>query len=246
MVYLPRLALVGVAFLISAVAGLLLTLVRPFHPDNSRLCARLYAWPILRLLGIRMEVDVDTLDALRQSCVVIANHQSNLDLFILGSVVPRRTVSVGKKSLKWIPLFGQAYWLAGNILVDRGNPRSAKHAMRVTHAALKERDTSIWVFPEGTRSLGRGLQPFKKGAFQMAVAAGVPIVPVCASSYVGRLHFGRWGSGRVRIQSLPPIPTEGLSARDVPALMERCQASMSACIERLDTQASPRGWAEPA
>ncbi len=246
MLYLLRLASVGIVFLVSGTAGLLLALGRPFHPDNSRLCARLYAWPILRLLGVRVEPELDSLYALKRSCVIVANHQSNLDLFVLGGIVPRRTVSVGKKSLKWIPLFGQAYWLAGNILVDRGSPRSAKQAMRVTTEALTERDTSIWIFPEGTRSLGRGLQPFKKGAFQMAIAAGVPIVPVCASSYVGRLRFGRWRSGQVRIRSLDPIDTDGLGPQDIPALMAACQASMQACIEELDAVDPLEGLAEPA
>ncbi|WP_263143496.1 1-acylglycerol-3-phosphate O-acyltransferase [Pseudomonas sp. RIT-PI-AD] len=234
MLHLFRMLLLAVHCLLASVLSLLLTLARPFHPDNSRLCARLYAWPALCLLGIRVEARLDSLPTPEQSCVIVANHQSNFDLFVLGRIVPERTVSIGKQSLKWIPFFGQAYWLAGNVLVDRGNPRSAKRALKITQQTLRQRTTSIWIFPEGTRSLGRGLQPFKKGAFQMAINAGVPIVPVCVSSYAGRLQLDRWRSGRVSIQALPAIPTQGMGSQDLSALMEECRAQMQACIQRLD------------
>jgi 1-acyl-sn-glycerol-3-phosphate acyltransferase len=164
----------------------------------------------------------------------VANHQSNYDLYVLGRVVPPRTVSIGKKSLKWIPFFGQLYWLAGNVLIDRGNGQQAKQAMLQTTETLQQRDTSIWVFPEGTRNLGKGLLPFKKGAFQMAIAAGVPIIPVCVSSYAGRLKLNSWNGGKVLIRSLPAIPTLGLTLDDLPQLMERCQQMMHDCIEQLD------------
>lgn len=81
-----------------------------------------------------------------------------------------------------MPLFGQLFWLAGNVLIDRGNAQKARRSMLTTTHTLQHEETSIWVFPEGTRNLGESLLPFKKGAFQMAIAAGVPIVPVCVST----------------------------------------------------------------
>jgi 1-acyl-sn-glycerol-3-phosphate acyltransferase len=236
MLFLARMLLMGLHFLLAGVLGLLLGLFRPFNPDNSRLCARLYSLPALCLLRLKLKAEVKSLFGQEQACVVIANHQSNYDLYVLGRVVPPRTVSIGKKSLKWIPFFGQLYWLAGNVLIDRGNARQAKQAMLQTTETLQSRDTSIWVFPEGTRNLGKGLLPFKKGAFQMAIAAGVPIVPVCVSNYAGRLKLNRWNSGKVLIRSLPAIPTLGLTLDDLPQLMERCQQVMRECIEQLDQQ----------
>lgn len=92
-----------------------------------------------------------------------------------------------------MPLFGQLFWLAGNVLIDRGNAHKARQSMR--RPTLQNEDTSIWVFPEGTRNLGEDLlPPFKKGAFQMAIAAGVPIVPVCVSNYIKRMRLNRWRS----------------------------------------------------
>lgn len=236
MLFLARMLLMGLHFIVAGVLGLLIGLCRPFNPDNSRLCARLYSLPALCLLRLKLKTEVASLYGQDRPCVIIANHQSNYDLYVLGRVVPPRTVSIGKKSLKWVPFFGQLYWLAGNVLIDRGNAYKAKQAMLETTETLQQRDTSIWVFPEGTRNLGRGLQPFKKGAFQMAIAAGVPVIPVCVSTYAGRLTLNRWSSGRIMIRSLPAIATHGMTLDDLPQLMERCQQMMGHCIEQLDQQ----------
>ncbi|WP_339548234.1 1-acylglycerol-3-phosphate O-acyltransferase [Pseudomonas sp. RA_35y_Pfl2_P32] len=236
MLYLFRMLLMGLHFVLAGVLGVLLGLCRPFNPDNSRLCARLYAWPAMCILRLRVKTDVDSLTHKTQSCVVLANHQSNYDLFVLGNVVPHRTVCIGKKSLKWVPLFGQLFWLAGNVLIDRGNAHKARQSMLTTTHTLQHKDTSIWVFPEGTRNLGKELLPFKKGAFQMAIAAGVPIVQVCVSNYINHMRLNRWNSGQILIRSLPPIPTAGLTLDDMPQLMAQCREQMRECIEAMDRQ----------
>ncbi len=234
MLHILRLVLLGVHFLVAGAINLTLVLLRPFNPDNSRLCGRVYSLPALRFLGLRSYLQVDELRKLTSPCVIVVNHQSNFDLFILGSVVPRRTVTIGKTSLRWIPIFGQIYWLAGNVLIERGNAAKAKAAMLKTTDTLQHQDTSIWVFVEGTRNLGQGLLPFKKGAFQMAIAAGVPVVPVCCSNYKRTMRLNRWHSGTLRIQALPPIGTTGMTLDDMPELMERCRDQMLACINVLD------------
>ncbi len=162
MLFLLRMLLMGLHFMLAGVLGVLVGLCRPFNPDNSRLCARLYALPAMWILGLNVKADVDSLRHKPGTCVVIANHQSNYDLFVFGNVVPYRTVCIAKKSLKWVPLFGQLFWLAGNVLIDRGNAYKARRAMLTTTHTLQHEDTSIWVFPEGTRNLGKGLLPFKE------------------------------------------------------------------------------------
>jgi 1-acyl-sn-glycerol-3-phosphate acyltransferase len=236
MLFLLRMVLMSLHFIVAGVLGVLIGVCRPFNPDNSRLCARLYAVPAMWLLGLEVKADVDSLRHKPGTCVIIANHQSNYDLFVFGTVVPHRTVCIAKKSLKWVPLFGQLFWLAGNVLIDRGNAHKARRAMLTTTRTLQHEDTSIWVFPEGTRNLGKGLLPFKKGAFHMAIAAGVPIVQVCVSNYVTHMQLNRWNSGDVLIRSLPPIPTVGMTSEDIPALMQACQAQMDACIKAMDGQ----------
>jgi 1-acyl-sn-glycerol-3-phosphate acyltransferase len=122
------------------------------------------------------------------------------------------------------------------VLIDRGNAVKAKQAMLAVTEALQQHDLSIWVFAEGTRNHGKGLGPLKKGAFVMAINAGVPIVPVCASTYVTHMKLNRWHSGDVVLRSLDPIPTTGLTLDDVPALMERCRTLMVECIATLDAE----------
>jgi 1-acyl-sn-glycerol-3-phosphate acyltransferase len=236
MLFALRMSLMVVLFIVAGVLGLLLGLCRPFNPDNSRLCARFYAVPAMWLLRLRVKTEMDPRFEHTRPCVIISNHQSNYDLFVCGNVVPPRTVCIGKKSLKWVPLFGQLFWLAGNVLIDRGNPYKARQSIADTTDTLQHKDTSIWVFAEGTRNLGKGLLPLKRGAFQMAIDAGVPIVPVCVSTYVRDMRLNRWDSGEVMIRSLPPIPTNGLSVDDIPDLISRCQAQMQACIQEMDEQ----------
>ncbi|WP_290902124.1 1-acylglycerol-3-phosphate O-acyltransferase [Aquabacterium sp.] len=238
MLFVLRVPLLAVHFVIASVIGLLIGLCRPFNPDNSRLCARVYSLPALRIMGIRVKLEIGDLIEHARPAVLAANHLSNHDLFVFGRVVPQRTVSLGKKSLKWIPLFGQLYWLAGNVLVDRGNAAQAKKAMLTTTDTLQHKDMSLWVFVEGTRSHGKGLGPFKKGAFQMAINAQVPILPVCANNYTRTMNLNRWHGGTVILRALPPIATTGLTLDDLPALMATCHAQMAACIEELDREAA--------
>ena len=237
MLFVFRHFLLGLHFLVAGVINLAIVLLRPFNPDNSRLCGRVYSLPALRLMGLRYCLEVASLYAMPRPYVMVVNHQSNYDLFVLGSVVPVRTVTIGKRSLKWLPFFGQIYWLAGNVLIDRGNARRAKEAMLRTTDVMQHHDTSIWVFPEGTRNLDGGLLPFKKGAFQMAINAQVPIVPMCCSSYKQSMRLNRWRSGKVIIRALPAIPTVGLTLDDMPDLMAQCRAQMLDCLASLDARA---------
>ena len=166
--------------------------------------------------------------------IVVANHQSNGDLVIGGSIVPNRTVSVGKKSLKWVPLFGQLYWLAGNVLIDRGNPRKAMEAMAITKEALIAKNTKIWFFAEGTRNKGKNMLPFKKGAFVTAINAGVPIIPVCCSSYLDGFDINKWDNGVARLRVLPAVSTAGYTQENVQELMDELHATMLNNIKQLD------------
>ena len=236
MLLILRLAMLGLYFLVASAINFVICFARPFNPDNSRLCGWVYSVPALRILGLTVRLETAGMLAQPNPFVIVANHQSNWDLFVLGCAVPRRTVSLGKKSLKWIPFFGQIYWLAGNILIDRGNAFNAKQAMLKTTDVMQHQDTSIWVFPEGTRNLGQGLLPFKKGAFQMAINAGVPIIPLCCSNYKDSMDLNRWHSGAIVIHTLPPIATTGMTLDDMPALMERCRTQMAAHLDTLDAQ----------
>ncbi|MGJ0624921.1 1-acylglycerol-3-phosphate O-acyltransferase [Xenorhabdus bovienii] len=168
--------------------------------------------------------------------IYIGNHQNNYDMVTMSNAVQRRTVTVGKKSLLFIPFFGPLYWLTGNILINRENRSKAHGTISQVVQQIKKRHISVWMFPEGTRSRGRGLLPFKTGAFHAAIAAGVPIVPVCVSSTHDRIKFNRWNNGTVIVEMLPPIDTTKYTKEQVRQLAEHCRQMMQAKIEELNNE----------
>ncbi|MFT6132514.1 MAG: 1-acyl-sn-glycerol-3-phosphate acyltransferase [Shewanella sp.] len=223
--------LLFLAFIFSVV----ICLVRPMHRDNVHLVARFFG-SVAPVLGIKVIRRAHPVSATSQPCIYLANHQNNFDLFTHTSVVPKGTVSLGKKSLVWVPLFGQIYWLSGNILIDRNNRHSAFDTMAKTVDKMKNKLLSVWIFPEGTRSRGRGLLPFKVGAFHTAVAAQAPIVPVLASCQ-NHINLNRWNNGVVIVEMQEPIATAGLDKNDVKALNAKVHQVMSARLVELNKEA---------
>ncbi len=232
-----RYFLLACHFVISSLVGLAIIIFRPFHHSNSRILAQIYSQVGRRIIGLKIEHHNEAILTHHEPCVVVANHQSNWDLFVVGSIVPKRMVSLGKKSLKWLPFFGQVYWLGGNILVDRGNRKKAMEAMETTKTALTTKDTSIWFFAEGTRNHGKNMLPFKKGAFVTAVNAGVPIIPVCTSSYLEGFSLSSASNGTAHIKVLEPVETKGLTLDDVDQLMLDIHLAMMDGIQEMDVLA---------
>lgn len=213
--------------------ALVFYIARPFNPDNNRFLASAVARFGRFILGMERPLEgADNVPTDRPT-VVIANHQHNDDLFVVGDLLPPRTVTVGKSALVWIPFFGQVFWLGGNVILNRGRSHKAVAVMRATSSAIVKDRKSLWVFPEGTRSRGRGLQKFKKGAFHSAVASGAPITMVCVQNYQDRAIGWTGRRESVAIRILPPVETEGLTATDVPDLMDRCHQQMAEAIEAL-------------
>lgn len=234
MLLILRLPALLIYFLLIAFLGTLICLFRPFNPANTPLCGWLFSVGGLKILGVKLVVEGREHFEHWQPGIVIANHQSNLDLFIFGQILPPRTVSVGKSSLKYLPLFGQVYWLAGNILINRRKKTQSIAAMTAISEAIHRNNSSVWVFPEGTRNPSKTLLPFKKGAFYMALNAQVPIVSICASAYSLHLNLNRWHACTVRVRIRPPIVTEGLGKEDLGPLMEKVQFDMQECCDALN------------
>lgn len=189
-----------------------------------------------KILGI--EYEVRRMDLLHRTspAVIISNHQNNFDMFPGGGAAPRNCVLLGKKNIVFIPFFGQFFWLAGNFLIDRKNKRKSKISMSKITEGIVSKKISIWILPEGTRSRGRGLLPFKKGAFITAIDAKVPLIQVCFSTYHKKMNFNKWKSGKIIAQVLNPIETLDMNETDVATFAERCHSMMSEQITLLDTE----------
>jgi len=223
------------AFIELCLASCLYCLIRPFHRNNVHHTAR-YLGKISKILGFDVEVRMPESVNNIGPVVYVANHQNSYDLFTVSNAVQPGTVSVGKKSLKWIPVFGQMYWLTGNILIDRKNTSKAMGTISLTAKKIKEDKLSVWMFPEGTRSRGKGLLPFKTGAFRTAIKAGVPIVPICASNQHETIDFSRWNNGKIIIEFLDPIYVKDESREEIRAAANIAHAQMQTKINQLNEE----------
>ncbi len=166
--------------LISFAAGIPAILLFIIFPRGQHVTfiARIWANIILKVCDVKViESGLENFQE-NKTCIFMSNHRSYFDLMALMRVLPGNYRAVAKKSLFYIPLFGWALWITGFISIDRGNRKKA--FMSIDKAAKKiASGTSVLIFPEGTRNPeGKGLLPFKKGAFHLALKAGVPIIPI--------------------------------------------------------------------
>jgi len=162
--------------------------------------------------------------------VFISNHQSEFDLIILGRIFPKYCSITAKRSLKYVPFLGWFLSLSGTVFVDRGNRQSAVASLGAAVEEVKSRQQSVFIFPEGTRShfSAADLLPFKRGAFHLAIQAGVPIVPIVVGNYSQVVHVRSMSfeGGTIDIRVLDPVPTTGLTTADAEKLSNRVRDLM--------------------
>jgi 1-acyl-sn-glycerol-3-phosphate acyltransferase len=221
----------GLAFGLCA-AGLALRLPREgVIVRSARLWSRLVCGP----LGIGLRVKGRERLHAHRPCVIVANHQSTLDVVFMAALFPPGTVIVGKDEIRGMPVVGRIYRATGNLFVDRSSPRSAHRTMQAAEAAVRD-GRSLWIFPEGTwGSVPGRMLPFKSGAFRIAVATGAPVVPVVVSPLKPRvdLEGGRVLPSTLHVHVLEPIATAGMGEDDVQPLMRQAHARMQAEMDRL-------------
>lgn len=136
--------------------------------------------------GVRFKID-DPKNILGKTrpAVFIGNHQTELDVLMLGCMFPKYCSVTAKSSLRKTPFLGWFMSLSGSIFIDRASKTDARAAMAGAANQIQKKQQSVYMFPEGTRSYSKEpeLLPFKKGAFHLAVQAQVPIVPVVVANY---------------------------------------------------------------
>jgi putative phosphoserine phosphatase / 1-acylglycerol-3-phosphate O-acyltransferase len=143
-------------------------------------------------------------------CVFLFNHQSKLDPIIVMRLLRGGFTGVAKKETANVPGFGQFFRLAGVVFVDRGNTRQAKAALGPAVTKLRDEGISLVIAPEGTRSATPRLGRFKKGAFHIAMQAGVPVVPIVIRNAGEVMWRGSQTlrGGTVEVQVLEPVDTD--------------------------------------
>ncbi len=191
---------------------------------------------LLGLAGVRVRLDgVDRVDW-SGPVVAVANHQSWFDVFTLIATLPGHTRFVAKKELGRIPIFGPAWRRCGHISLDRSDRAKAVESLEGASRKVREDKLTLVLFPEGTRSPDGRLQAFKKGAFVLAIRAGVPIVPIGIAGSRAVMPKGsfRIHPGEIRVRIGEPIPVEGLDHASRNELMSRARAAVAELMEDSD------------
>jgi 1-acyl-sn-glycerol-3-phosphate acyltransferase len=223
------------------VAALLLLIIGPPVLTVSWLARRrewVYPWAIwggrawLRLSGMRVVVrGRERLDP-RATYIFISNHRSYLDTATLFDYTGRRIGLLAKKELLKVPILGTGMGFVNIMAIDRTNRERAIATVRAATERIRS-GVSFGVFAEGTRARPGELLPFKKGAFHMAIDAGVPIVPVAMKHtdvLMGK-GTGLARPGTIEMVILPPVETAGLSTareEDVAKLIAETRARIAA------------------
>jgi 1-acyl-sn-glycerol-3-phosphate acyltransferase len=181
----------------------------------------------LAMVGVKIDVKgLEYLDP-KQPYIFTPNHQSFIEVPLFVTYLGRNPGYLAKKEVFKYPVFGPGIRMMGVIPVDRSNsPAAVESAKQATRNI--GRGKSYMVYPEGTRSKDGTLLPFKKGAFMMAIEAGVPIVPVTVSGATKIMPKGEFKvfPSTVHLIIHEPISTSDYSKENVTELMQRTRETI--------------------
>lgn len=227
--------LMGTACIIAALAG-----VRDREGSIFDHTPRVWSRILLMTAGVRVILHNPERAWGQGAQVYVSNHMSWFDIPTLSASLPRYKF-VAKAELFKVPVFGPAIRAIGMVPIQRENRKAAFGAYDEAAAKIRE-GNSVVVFPEGTRGTDYPIRPFKKGPFVLAIAAGVPVVPVL--TYGTREVLPR-GSFLVRpttvhIHLLEPVSVEGLDYSSRAELAERVRARIAEALAANYGIESPR------
>lgn len=196
-----------------------------------------WAQLVLMMFGIGVDVKGEENIPSSGGGIVVFNHQSHFDIPVL-CYSTRKHIRFGAKiELFKIPLFGPAMRAVGTLPIARENRHEVMRIYK--EAEEKFRQNFLFVLaPEGTRQKEPRIGPFKKGPFVFAINAGVPLIPAVIRGAYEVLPKKSLGvnldalSRTISIEYLPPVPTTGLSPKEVDGLTQRVREMMVAAYDR--------------
>ncbi|MDL2229883.1 1-acyl-sn-glycerol-3-phosphate acyltransferase [Treponema sp. OttesenSCG-928-L16] len=166
---------------------------------------------MIKLTGCQMTISGRENIPMKEGICVVSNHSGYFDIILALAYIGRPFGFIAKKELMLVPFINIWIWLLGGHFIDRKNLRKALHTINAGARQIRDGGAMI-IFPEGTRSKGQGLLPFRSGAFKLATIEGAKIVPMAISgSYEAFEETGRVRSVPVRVSFGEPIATAGLS-----------------------------------
>ncbi len=199
--------------------------------------ARRWGRAVLFATGVEVEVEGPAAPLDAPAYLVMANHTSHFDVVCLYATLPLDVRPVAKQELAWVPVFGWVLALGAAIMIDRRS--HARALASIARAAETIRGGgSVLMFPEGTRTPPGQLGPLKKGPFHLALAAGVPVLPVGLEGTGAVLLSGDWRirPGRVRLRLGAPIPAPpgaGEGVEDRPEVRAALTAQVDGALRAL-------------
>lgn len=214
MIYVVRYLLIALYTLVWGIPCIVLALFDRSGEVAVWIGRRWVSW-ILWTIGIEVEADgLENVDR-SQPGVVMSNHQSVFDIAALIVTLPVSWRFVAKRELTWVPVFGWALALSGQVIINRSDREQAVRSMREAAKRIGG-GTKVIVFPEGTRSTSGTMREFKSGGFHLAIANGWPITPasVSGSMQVTPKHSLKVHPGRIKVRYGRPIPTAKLDLDD--------------------------------
>ena len=208
--------------IIGATSALVLVLINPTSPKIEsviRWWSRAWLWASGTEVNVEGSENIDQ----EQSYVVVANHLSTLDIMVCFVAVPLPIRYLAKKELFRIPLLAQAMRAVGIIEVDRAARTAIHTSVNRQAKQLIENKRSLIIYPEGTRPRDGVMKPFKKGAFTMAIASQLPVLPLSIhGTYEAAAPGKPWfHGGHVTAIIDPAIPTAGMTGSDADGLRDR-------------------------
>ncbi len=201
----------------SFVAGLPIYALTRSRRDSQNFSFSLFADTASALIGLDINVKGEEYLWSHRPAVFIFNHQSKADVIIMARLLRRDIAGVGKKEIRKMPVIGRVLEMGGVVMIDRANASSAIEAMKPLVDAMRNDGVSVTLAPEGTRSISPKLMPFKKGAFHLAMQAGVPIVPIVIHNAGDVAPKGDFvfRPATVEVEVLPPVDTSDWTARNI-------------------------------
>ncbi len=201
----------------SFLAGLPIWALTGSKRDALNFSVSVFADTASALIGLNLRIEGEQHLWSHRPAVFIFNHQSNVDLVVMARLMRRDITGVGKQELRELPIVGRVLEASGVVLIDRSNTAAAIEALSPLVDAMRIEGKSVCLSPEGTRAVTPKLAQFKKGAFHLAMQAGVPVVPVVIhnSGDVQPKGDFLYHPGTVKVEVLPPIDTGDWSVETI-------------------------------
>lgn len=210
------------------------------NPKLNRVFIFLFSKFTCFLVGVDLQIIDEEKIYLKRPAIFVGNHQTGLDFAFIGSISPVYSVVVGKKELMYLPIIGWYFKAAGNLMIDRANRKGSQEEFNRLANLIVDHDLAASIFPEGTRNKesNEQLLPFKKGAFHIAFAKGIPVVPVVCSSLKGIAVWERFelSGGKVIVKVLDPIETKNVPVSEINSFIEKVRNQMQLELNKLNSE----------